>query len=97
LKLKSLIKMVLWVNNTHTNRDRMSHARYEVKWNSNRSKWEVLEERRNGGYYVLSRYRLKKHAKEHAVRLAKRDNARAGFYSKDPQSRERRTATRDFR
>lgn len=73
----------------------MSHARYEVKWNSKRKKWEVLEER-NPGYYVLDRYRLKKDAKNHAVRLAKRDNAKAGFYSKDVEGRERRTATRDF-
>lgn len=75
----------------------MSHARYEVKWNEVRSKWEVLEERRGGGYYVIQRYRLKSDAKKHAVRLAKRDGVRAGFYSKDPEGKERRTQTRDFR
>lgn len=74
----------------------MSHARYEVKWNENRGKWQVLEERSAGGYYVLSNYRLKTDAKDHAVRLAKMDNAKAGFYSKDRRGRERRTATRDF-
>lgn len=74
----------------------MSHAKYEVKWNKDRKKWQVLEERKPSGYYVLSNYRLKEDAKKHAVRLAKRDNARAGFYSKDPEGRERRTQTRDF-
>lgn len=75
----------------------MSHAKYEVKWNESYQVWQVLEERGMGGYYVLDRYRLKSDAKKHAVRLAKRDNARAGFYSKDPEGHERRTQTRDFR
>ena len=75
----------------------MSHAKYEVKWNPERKKWLVLEERNGGGYYVLARYRLKEEAKNHAMDLAKRDNVRAGFYSKDKPGKERRTATRDYR
>lgn len=75
----------------------MSHARFEVKWNSRRQKWEVLQERDMGGYLRLSQYRLKSDAKKHAIRLAKKTNSKAGFYSKDPEGRERRTATRDFR
>lgn len=74
----------------------MSHARFEVKWNTTRQKWEVLEERSLGGYYVIADYRLKEDAKKHATRLAKKSGAKAGFYSKDPEGRERRTATRDF-
>lgn len=78
----------------------MSHAKYEVKWNSKRKKWELLEARPEGncrgGYYVLDRYRLKADAKKRAVNLAKMDRAKAGFYSKDPEGSERKTSTRDF-
>jgi len=74
----------------------MSHAQIEVKWNHRRKKWEVLEERGLGGYYRLQSYRLKSDAKEHAKRLAKQENAKAGFYSKDRRGSERRTATVDY-
>lgn len=74
----------------------MSHARFEVKWNPVRSKWEVLEERDGHSYYVIDRYRLKQDAKEQAVSLAKQTHSKAGFYSKDEPGRERVTATRDF-
>lgn len=74
----------------------MSHAKYEVKWNPERKKWELLEERYGHSYYVLERYRVKQDAKSRAIHLAKKDRVKAGFYSKDPRGKERRTATRDY-
>jgi len=74
----------------------MSHAQFEVKWNERRSKWEVLEERSYGGYYVIERYRLKSEAKGHAQSLAKKEKSKAGFYSKDSAGEERRTHTVDY-
>lgn len=82
----------------------MSHAYYEVKWNPERSKWEVKEARNptafqavyGDSYFVLDRYRKKSPAKKQARKLAKKDNKSVAFYSKDEPGRERVTYQNDY-
>jgi len=73
-------------------------AKYVVKWNEEAMypRWELLETRAIGGFQVLETYSKKEDAVEDATKLARRENVKAAFYSKDHRD-DRITATRDFR
>ena len=74
-------------------------ATYVVKYNPGMmaSRWELLEASALGGYRLLERYETKEDAVVDATKLARRENVKAAFYSKDNEANERITATRDFR
>lgn len=77
----------------------MSHAsgaKYLVSYYSEDMKpgWVLLEARALGSYTYLEKYDTKQEAIEAATKLARRDNSKAAFESKDG---DRITATRDFR
>lgn len=75
----------------------MNHGhKFMVKWHEKRSKWLVLEESPSGKLYVLENYRTKEPAKKHARTLARKEDAKTEYYSKDSAEKERVTYRKDY-
>lgn len=70
--------------------------RYTVKWNPERKKWIVQEERRFSPDLVLDMYRLKSDAKEQARSLAREDGKEYVSFTKDVPGRRRVAERTDY-
>jgi len=70
--------------------------RYTVKWNPERKKWVVQEERRFSPDLVLDMYRRKREAKKQARDLAREDSKEYVSFTKEAPGRRRVAERTDY-